>query len=43
MAISKIILKPLLSIDRPAIVGLIPNQKKTATVMLDMGANVDCN
>ncbi len=43
MAISKIILKPLPAIDRPAIVTFMPNQKKTATVMLDMGANVDCN
>lgn len=43
MAISKIVLKPLPAIDRPAIVTFMPNQKKTATVMLDMGANVDCN
>ncbi len=43
MAISKIVLRPLPSIDRPAIVTFMPNQKKTATVMLDMGANVDCN
>ena len=43
MAISKIVLRPLPSIDRPAIVTYMPNKKKTATVMLDMGANVDCN
>lgn len=43
MAISKIVLRPLESIDRPAIVTFMPNQKKTATVMLDMGANVDCS
>ena len=43
MAISKITLKSLPSIDRPAIITFMPNQKKTATVMLDMGANVDCN
>jgi len=43
MAISKIVLRSLPSIDRPAIVTFMPNQKKTATVMLDMGANVDCN
>ena len=42
MAISKVVLRPLPSIDRPAIVTSIPNQKKKATVMLDMGANVDC-
>jgi glycerol-3-phosphate acyltransferase PlsX len=43
MAISKIVLRPLASIDRPAIVTFMPNQKNTATVMLDMGANVDCD
>ncbi|MFT6332283.1 MAG: glycerol-3-phosphate acyltransferase PlsX [Lentimonas sp.] len=43
MAISKIVLRPLPAIDRPAIVAFMPNQKRTATVMLDMGANVDCN
>ncbi len=43
MAIAKIVLRPLPAIDRPAIVTFMPNQKKTATVMLDMGANVDCN
>lgn len=42
MAISKVVLRPLPSIDRPAIVTSIPNQKKTATVLLDMGANVEC-
>lgn len=42
MAIAKIVLRPLPSIDRPAIVTAIPNQKKTATVLLDMGANVEC-
>lgn len=43
MAISKVVLRPLDSITRPAIVTSIPNQKKKATVMLDMGANIDCN
>ncbi len=43
MAIAKVILRPLPSIDRPAIVTSIPNQKKKGTVMLDMGANVDCD
>lgn len=43
MAIAKIVLRPLPSIDRPAIVTAIPNQKKTATVLLDMGANVECD
>lgn len=43
MAIAKIVLRPLPSIDRPAIVTSIPNKKKKATVLLDMGANVECN
>lgn len=43
MAIAKIVLRPLDSIDRPAIVTSIPNQKKTATVFLDMGANIECD
>lgn len=42
MAMSKIVLRPLPSIDRPAIVTSIPNKKKKATVMLDMGANIEC-
>lgn len=43
MAIAKIVLRPLPSIDRPAIITSIPNKKKKATVLLDMGANVECN
>jgi glycerol-3-phosphate acyltransferase PlsX len=42
MAIAKIVLRPLPSIDRPAIVTSIPNKKKSATVFLDMGANTEC-
>lgn len=43
MAIAKIILRPLASIDRPAIVTSIPNRKGQTTVFLDMGANIDCD
>ena len=43
MAISKVILRPLDGIDRPAIVTAIPNRKQKATVLLDMGANVECD
>jgi len=43
MAMSLIVLRTLPSIDRPAIITSIPNQKKKATVMLDMGANVECS
>lgn len=40
MALSKILLKTLPGIDRPAITGSLPSAKG-ATVMLDLGANVD--
>jgi glycerol-3-phosphate acyltransferase PlsX len=43
MAISKIVLRCLPAIDRPAIVTSVPNQKKSCTVFLDMGANVECD
>ncbi|MFM6973508.1 MAG: phosphate acyltransferase PlsX [Alphaproteobacteria bacterium] len=43
MAISKVILRPLPSIDRPAIVTSIPNKKGKGTVFLDMGANIECD
>ncbi len=43
MAIAKVVLRSLPSIDRPAIVTSIPNKKKKGTVMLDMGANIDCD
>lgn len=43
MAISRYILKTLDGIDRPAIATSIPNQKGGATIMLDLGANVDCS
>lgn len=43
MAIAKIVLRPLPSIDRPAIVTSIPNRKHRGTVFLDMGANVECD
>src|SRR5690606_19122615 len=42
MAISRYVLKTLDGIDRPAIATSIPNQKGGATLMLDLGANVDC-
>jgi phosphate acyltransferase len=43
MAISKIILHSLPSIDRPALIQLMPNQAGTATALLDMGANLECD
>jgi len=43
MAISKIVLRSLPSIDRPALIQLMPNQSGTATALLDMGANLECD
>ncbi|PRY97571.1 phosphate:acyl-[acyl carrier protein] acyltransferase [Jezberella montanilacus] len=42
MAISRYVLKTLDGIDRPAIATLLPNQIGGATIVLDLGANVDC-
>ncbi len=42
MAISKFVLRTLSGIDRPAIAGLMPTLKGQ-TVILDLGANVDCS
>ncbi|MDR2336101.1 phosphate acyltransferase PlsX [Diaphorobacter ruginosibacter] len=42
MAIARYLLKTLDGIDRPAIATQIPNDKGSATTVLDLGANVDC-
>lgn len=42
MALSKIVLKTLPGISRPAITGLMPN-RGSSIVMLDIGANVQCD
>ena len=42
MAISKFVLRTISGIDRPAIAGLMPTLKGQ-TVILDLGANVDCS
>jgi len=42
MAISRFVLKTLPAIDRPAIATVLPNQRRTNTYVLDLGANVDC-
>lgn len=42
MAMSKFVLQMMSAIDRPAIVTYFPNQQGE-TVMLDLGANVECN
>lgn len=43
MAISKFILKTLQGIDRPAIASMIPAVDGGRTLMLDAGANAECN
>jgi len=42
MAISKFVLKTIKAIDRPAIAALMPTMKGQ-TVVLDLGANVECS
>lgn len=42
MAIARYVLKTIAGIERPAICGILPNQKNGPTYMLDLGANVDC-
>lgn len=43
MALSKILIKPIEKIDRPALMTILPNTKKTKTLILDLGANINCN
>ena len=42
MAIARFVLKTLDGIDRPAIASIMPSMDATGTVVLDLGANVDC-
>ncbi len=42
MAVARYVLKTLPGIDRPAIATYLPNARGTGTLMLDLGANVDC-
>jgi phosphate acyltransferase len=42
MAISRFVLKMVEGIDRPAIAAPMPNERGGQTMMLDLGANVDC-
>lgn len=43
MALSKVLLKTIPGVSRPAITSYLPNQKGGETVMLDLGANVLCD
>jgi glycerol-3-phosphate acyltransferase PlsX len=42
MAIAKMVLGKVPGVDRPALSGVFPTQKGTPVVVLDVGANVDC-
>ncbi|EMH4161456.1 phosphate acyltransferase PlsX [Pluralibacter gergoviae] len=43
MGLAKLLLKPLDGIERPALMTVLPHQQKGRTVVLDLGANVDCD
>lgn len=43
MGLAKLLIKPLVGIERPALMTLIPNQQRGKTVVLDLGANVECD
>jgi phosphate acyltransferase len=42
LATARLVLRTLPGIDRPAIATQIPNRKGDSTIVLDLGANVDC-
>ncbi|MGB5108176.1 MAG: phosphate acyltransferase PlsX [Formosimonas sp.] len=42
MAVARFVLKTMDGIDRPAIASFMPNHTGRGTVVLDLGANVDC-
>ncbi|AKC59971.1 phosphate acyltransferase PlsX [Blochmannia endosymbiont of Polyrhachis (Hedomyrma) turneri] len=43
MGLSKLILKSLKGIERPALTAVLPNQRCGKTVILDLGANITCD
>ncbi len=43
MGLAKLLIKPLEGIERPALVSVLPHQQHGKTVVLDLGANVDCD
>lgn len=42
MALSKLLIRPLPGIDRPALVAILPALNEQETVILDLGANAEC-
>lgn len=43
MGLSKIILQPLKGIERPALISILPTMQGERSVMLDLGANINCS
>ncbi len=43
MGLAKMVVKPLEGIERPALMTVLPNQQRSKTVVLDLGANVECD
>ncbi len=43
MGLAKMVVKPLDGIERPALMSVLPNQQRSKTVVLDLGANVECD
>ncbi|HHW8959650.1 phosphate acyltransferase PlsX [Morganella morganii] len=43
MGLAKLMLKSIEGIERPALMTVVPNQKKGKTVLLDLGANAECS
>lgn len=43
MGLAKLVVKPLEGIERPALMSVLPNQQRSKTVVLDLGANVECD
>lgn len=43
MALSKILIKTIKKINRPALMAMMPNKKNKKTLVLDLGANINCN
>ncbi|WP_439286929.1 phosphate acyltransferase PlsX [Lonepinella sp. BR2357] len=43
MGLSKVILQPLKGIQRPALLAILPTIEGRCSVMLDLGANIDCD
>jgi phosphate acyltransferase len=42
MAVTKLVVGPLSTVDRPALAAVLPTAKGRPTLLLDVGANVDC-